>query len=81
MNFLKTDGSRQSFNPVLDLNEFYTGIALFNGNVSNMPTKEWHLVISAGVSGTLIQVAWNLWDGSMYVRHADNNVMRAWEKK
>ena len=29
-NFLKTDGSRQSFNPVLDLNEFYKGIALFN---------------------------------------------------
>ena len=46
-----------------------------------MPTKEWHLVISAGVSGTLAQVAWNLWDGSMYVRHADNNVMKAWEKK
>ena len=80
-NFLKTDGSRQFWNPVLDLNEFYTGIALFNGNVSNMPTKDWYLVISAGVPGTLAQVAWNLWDGSMYVRHADNNVMRAWGKK
>ena len=79
-NFLKTDGSRQFWNPVLDLNEFYTGIALFDGNVSNMPTKEWNLVISAGVPGTLVQVAWNLWDGSMYVRHADNGVMKAWKK-
>lgn len=69
------------WNSVLDLDKFYTGIGLFDQNVANLPGSSWWLVISAGVPGTLVQVAWNLWDGSMYVRHAGNNVMKAWVKK
>ena len=80
-NFLKTDGSRQFWNSVLDLDKFYTGIGLFNEHVANIPDSSWWLVISAGVYGTRVQVAWNLWDGSMYVRHADNEHIRAWVKK
>ena len=79
---LKNNGSCQFFNPVLDLNKFYTGIALFDGiHVSNLPTKNWYLVISGGVAGTRVQVAWDLLYGYMYFRHDDNGVMGTWVKK
>ena len=79
---LKTNGSCQFFNPVLDLNKFYTGIALFDGvNASNLPTKNWYLVISGGVEDTRVQVAWGLLDGDMYFRNVNNCVMGAWVKK
>ena len=80
--FLKNNGLSQFFNPTSDLNKFYTGIALFDGgNASNLPTKNWYLVISGGVEGTRVQVAWGLLDGSMYFRNVNNSVMGAWVKK
>lgn len=80
--FLKNSGLSQFFNPASDLNKFYTGIALFyGGDVSNLPTKNWYLVISGGVVDTRVQVAWDLLDGSMYFRHIDNGVAVAWVKK
>ena len=80
--FLKNNGLSQFFNPASDLNKFYTGIALFDGvNASNLPTKNWYLVISGGVEDTRVQVAWDLQYGSMYFRNVNNGVIGAWVKK
>ena len=80
--FLKNNGLSHFFNPVLDINKFYTGIALFDGaGTSNLPTKNWYLVISGGVEDTRVQVAWDLLYGSMYFRNVNAGAIGAWVKK
>lgn len=81
MNCLNSDGSKQFWNPVLDLDEFYTGISLFNENVSNIPLSAWWLVLSAGVKGTRVQIAWDLWTGNKYFRREAAGVMGSWENQ
>lgn len=80
-NYLNFDGSKQFWNPVLDINKFYTGIALFNETVTNLPTKSWYLVLSAGVSDTRVQIAWELWTSKQYFRHVVSGAIGAWQEK
>lgn len=78
-NYLHLGGSDQFWNPVANLNDFYTGIALFSDGVVNMPTSGWFLVISAGTSTIRMQIAWHLNTGKKYFRNAIDGVMNAWQ--
>ena len=66
VNYLAADGSDFIVNPVIDLDDFGTGIALFqnsNSNIANCPmpnTDAIWLIISAGNSNTQIQIAYPL---------------------
>lgn len=73
-------GNVQLHNPVLDLNNFFTGIGIFNEDVSNTPAKEWLLVISAGPKGTRVQIAWTLFGANNYIRHEASGDWNEWEK-
>lgn len=73
-------GNVQLHNPVLDLNNFFTGIGIFNEDVSNTPIKEWLLVISAGPKGTRVQIAWTLFGANNYIRHEASGNWNEWEK-
>ena len=75
------NGQMQSYNPVLDVNNFFTGISLFNELVSNSPSKEWYLIISAGIDNTRVQVAWKLFGGDNYIRGMAAGVWGNWVKK
>lgn len=57
--FIPFNGSREGCNPVSDLNNFYTGVALFH-NITNGPGYEWTMVISSGMYGTVAQIAIDL---------------------
>lgn len=67
-------------NPVLDLNNFYNGIGIFNAEVANVPAKEWVLVVSAGPSGTRLQIAWTLFGANNYYRHQASGSWEEWEQ-
>lgn len=73
-------GLVQIHNPVLDLNDFFTGIGIFNHEVSNTPAKEWILVISAGPHGTRLQIAWTLFGASNYYRYEAAGSWGEWTK-
>lgn len=73
-------GQVQLYNPVLDLNNFFTGIGIFNEEVSNTPAKEWLLVISAGPNDTRLQIAWTLFGANNYFRHEVSGAWGEWEK-
>lgn len=73
-------GQAQVFNPVLDLNDFFTGIGIFNEDTSNTPAKEWLLVISAGPNGTRLQIAWTLFGANNYFRYEASGTWGEWKK-
>lgn len=73
-------GQVQIHNPVSDLNDFFTGIGMFNGEVSNTPSKEWLLVVSAGPHGTRMQIAWSLFGADNYYRHEASGSWGEWTK-
>lgn len=75
------NGQMLFYNPVLDVNNFFTGISLFNELVSNSPSKEWYLIISASTVGTAVQVAWKLFGGDNYFRSMANGKWGNWVKK
>lgn len=75
------NGQMQFYNPVLDVNNFFTGISLFNELVSNSPSKEWYLIISAGIDNARVQVAWKLFGGDNYIRNMAAGVWGNWVKK
>lgn len=76
--FLAHDGSKQGYNPVSDLNDFYTGVGLFR-NVTNGPGEEWILVISSGLQGTVSQVSIDLNNrGSVKTRHCAAGEWGGW---
>lgn len=58
--YIKRDGSTEGINLISDLNNFYTGISMFNENISNVPDIGLWLVIAAGDRGTNVQVAFQL---------------------
>lgn len=57
--FLDVTGSDMIINPISDVNNFGTGIALFC-DVLNLPASDWFLIISGGGNGTNVQVAYSL---------------------
>lgn len=73
-------GKKQLYNPVSDLNDFYTGTGIFNEATSNSPVKEWILVVSAGPSGTRLQIAWTLFGVNNYHRHQAAGIWSEWTK-
>lgn len=78
--FLDVTGSDIIINPVSDVNNFDTGIALFY-NVSNLPPgNDWFLIISGGGDGTNVQVAYALGNlvGGCYRRNRASNTWTNW---
>lgn len=64
-----------------DVNNFYNGIGLFNSSVSNLPTKDWYMVEAAGVAGTDVQVATNLFKSYYkYQRNCASGTWSVWKK-
>lgn len=82
MNLLRCDGGVQYYNAVKDINNFYNGICLVDGTViANCPTNEWYAVMSVGLVGTRVQIAWYLWTGKMYTRYQSAGNWTAWENR
>lgn len=61
-NFLNKLGTDVIIDPVSDLNNFGTGIALFSDSTANLPSSTWYLVIAGGGNGTNVQVAYELYN-------------------
>ena len=55
-------GTAQIYNPVSNLNDFYTGVGIFSAETVNNPSEAWWLVISAGILGTATQTAYTLFN-------------------
>ena len=54
-------GNQSNKDPVADLNDFVTGIAIFTTSATNSPNASyWWLVVSSGGSGTIVQTAYHL---------------------
>lgn len=78
--FLDVTGSDMIINPVSDVNNFGTGIALFH-NVSNLPPggDDWFLIISGGGNGTNVQVAYKLYNHCQsYHRYCASGTWSEW---
>ena len=62
---VKRNGSTDTINPVSDVNNFCSGIGLFNSSTANLPTGgEWWFIVSGGYYGTITQTAYDLWNNS-----------------
>ena len=63
-NYIPLNGSAYNYNPVADLNDFKTGIALFTSPTTNMPDAAgWWMVIStANAYGSSVQYAVHLYN-------------------
>ena len=78
-NEISADGSRETVNPVSDLNNFFTGIASFSAGTTNLPSNDWWLVMSGGINGTTIQVAYSLWNNQVpKTRYCAGGTWSAW---
>ena len=80
-NLINQKGSTENVNPISDLNNFYTGIGLFNENTSNMPATipGFWLILSGGGIGTTVQVAFNLGNFSIpKTRCCASNIWSDW---
>lgn len=77
--FLDVTGSDMIINPISDVNNFGTGIALFC-DVLNLPASDWFLIISGGGNGTNAQVAYALGNqvGGCYRRNCVSNTWTNW---
>ena len=54
-------GTQSNKDPVADLNDFVTGIAIFTTSATNSPNASyWWLVVATGGSGTIVQTAYHL---------------------
>ena len=77
-NFLNKRGTDVIINPVSDLNNFGTGIALFT-DVSNAPVSgDWYLVISGGGNGTNVQIAYTMFSKVSFHRNCAGGVWSGW---
>lgn len=77
--FLDVNGSDVIINPVSDLNNFGTGIALFGDSTANLPSSTWYLVIAGGGNGTNVQVAYELWNHRLtYHRYCAGGTWSEW---
>ena len=80
-NLISRKGSTENVNPISDLNNFYTGIGLFNEETSNIPatTPGFWLILSCGSIGTTVQVAFNLGNFSIpKTRCCASNIWYDW---
>lgn len=87
-SYLKLIGDQANVNPVNDLDDFITGIGLFNDyggtTVDNFPytytDTSWALVVSAGnTSGTVSQIAYDLHNGMPpRTRECSSGTWTAW---
>ena len=79
-DFIPTDGKRPTLNQVSDLNEFLTGIGLFNDGALNVPESGFWLIIAGGLHGTVTQLAIDLWNSKpMKVRRCASGTWKPWE--
>ena len=79
-NLINKNGSTQCINPCADLNNFYTGNALFSGSTQNMPIGDWCIVTSAGTSGTVSQIAKVIWSDTTYKRFCASGNWTEWSE-
>lgn len=87
-SYLKLIGNQANVNPVTDLDDFITGIGLFNDyggtTVDNFPytytDTSWALVVSAGnTSGSVTQIAFDLHNGEpAKSRECSSGTWTAW---
>lgn len=77
---LQKNGESQLYNPISDLNSFYTGIGLFSASTLNLPEAAWHMVVSAGVQDTVSQRAYRLMDGTECWRYCSAGSWSIWNK-
>ena len=80
-NLINRKGSTENVNPISDLNNFYTGIGLFNEGTLNMPgtIPGFWLILSGGSIGTTVQVAFNLGNFSIpKTRCCASNIWSDW---
>lgn len=81
-NCIQRYGSNASIvDPASDLNNFGLGLALFTGNVANNPFNGWCMVISTNdLSGTAIQVAYELWNNlAVKIRNCAAGTWSSWK--
>lgn len=73
------DGSVGSVNPVTDVNNFWNGLATFDGTtVANLPSGTWYALEATGDDGSGTQIATNLFAGYKFFRYKASAVWSAW---
>lgn len=78
---LAISGASQYVNPVSNVNTFYSGIGLFSGEVTNLPTTEWWLIISGGQNGTTTQIAYTLFNTTTpRMRYCASGTWSSWQE-
>ena len=76
--------NKQPFNsagslfPASHLNYFYSGVAL-GSSIPGAPNSAWFMIVAAGVSGTTVQRAYDLFQGSCYHRYCAAGTWSAWK--
>lgn len=61
-------------------NDLYTGMVVCNETVQNTPSADWWLIMSAGTSGTVTQVAFRLFNDDVpQTRYCATNVWSNWQ--
>jgi len=64
---------------VSDVNNFLTGVGLFNNSALNIPSDSFWLIIAGGLHGTGTQLAIDLWNNEpMKMRHCASQNWGAW---
>ena len=59
-DYIKKNGSSYGCFPTADVNDFLTGVGLFNESNLNVPSSDWWLIVAGGGDGTVTPVAFNL---------------------
>ncbi|MDN0033317.1 pyocin knob domain-containing protein [Oscillibacter valericigenes] len=73
------DGSIGSVNPVTDVNNFWNGLATFDGTTAaNLPSGTWYALEATGDDGSGTQIATNLFAGYKFFRYKASAVWSAW---
>ena len=71
------EASALDHSKIKNANDFRSGITLVNGWF-NMPSSDWYMLVSSGTSGTQVQLAFKLWDGSKFWRYCASGNWSNW---
>ena len=64
--------------PASHLDFFYSGVTL-GSNIPGAPSGNRFMIVAAGVSGTTVQRAYELFNGSCYHRYFASGTWSAWK--